>query len=252
MKTEKEKLEFLGIKKKLVVLTGAGISAESGIQTFRSLNGGLWYDHDPSEVATITGWRKNPQKVLDFYNVRRADLVNAQPNAGHIGLKELEDQFDVVIITQNVDDLHEKAGSTNVMHLHGKLQEMKGNEIDEILPYDKDIKIGDLSPSGAQYRPNVVWFGESVPMIPKAKNEAYNADIFVVIGTSLEVYPAASLIYETKMSTPIFVIDPENVKLESWDQWTGEKLSIVDKTTHIKEPGSTGVYKLIEMLKESN
>lgn len=197
--------------KKIVVLTGAGISAESGISTFRDANG-LWENHDIMEVASPKGWKANPELVLNFYNLRRRQLKEVKPNSAHHFLKDLEDKYDVVIITQNVDNLHEMAGSSNVLHLHGELIKARsvGNE-DLILDWTEDINLGDLAEDGAQLRPHIVWFGEMVPMMEKAIEEVSDADIMLVIGTSLQVYPAASLIDFMERGKPIFVIDPNSV-----------------------------------------
>ena len=199
--------------KKIVVLTGAGISAESGISTFRDANG-LWENHDIMEVASPQGWRENPELVLNFYNQRRRQLKEVQPNAAHHFLKELETKYEVVIITQNVDDLHERAGSSKIIHLHGELLKVR-SELDENLIYEhsEDVNLGDLAEDGAQLRPHIVWFGEMVPMMEKAVEEAENADIMLVIGTSLHVYPAASLIDFIEYGKPIFVIDPNSVSV---------------------------------------
>jgi len=198
------------MKKRLVVLTGAGMSAESGIQTFRGA-GGLWNGVDVMEVASPEGWAANPAMVLEFYNERRKNALDVKPNGGHLVLAELEKDFDVQIITQNVDNLHERAGSTNVMHLHGELFKMRSTA-DESLVYEMDgweLNIGDTCEKGSQLRPNIVWFGESVPLIHDAFQLAQTADIFVVIGTSLAVYPAASIIHYVHQNVPKFIIDPE-------------------------------------------
>jgi len=195
--------------KKLVVLTGAGISAESGIATFRDANG-LWEGHDVMEVASPQGWRKNPALVLDFYNQRRKNAHEAQPNPGHLALAELEKYFDVTIVTQNVDNLHEKAGSSKVIHLHGSLFQSRST-LNENLVYDMeswDINLGDKCEKGSQLRPNIVWFGEMVPLMEKAVAEAEEAEIFMVVGTSLVVYPAAGLVHYVPDDAPIYVIDP--------------------------------------------
>ncbi len=196
--------------KKLVVLTGAGISAESGLKTFRDSNG-LWEGHDVMEVATPEGWAKNPELVLEFYNQRRRNLLEVQPNRAHEILAELEEHFDVTIITQNVDNLHERGGSSNVMHLHGELLKVRGiadNEtVYEVDPINPDILLGDLCPKGSQLRPHVVWFGEPVPMIEPAIAEVEKADIFMVVGTSLVVYPAAGLLDFKRPNTPTFLVD---------------------------------------------
>ncbi|QHT70524.1 NAD-dependent deacylase [Rhodocytophaga rosea] len=197
------------MKKKIVVLSGAGISAESGIATFRDANG-LWEGHDIMEVASPEGWHKNPELVLNFYNERRKNGLTAQPNAGHLALVELEKKFDVVIITQNVDNLHERAGSSNVIHLHGEIFKSRST-VDENLVYDMEgweLKLGDLCEKGSQLRPHIVWFGEMVPMIEKAIMEVSSADIFIVVGTSLLVYPAAGLIDYVADEVPKYIIDP--------------------------------------------
>jgi NAD-dependent deacetylase len=198
--------------KKLVVLTGSGISSESGLKTFRD-SGGLWENHDVMEVASISGWEKNREIVLQFYNERRAHLKNAQPNDGHRGLVELEKYFDVNIITQNVDNLHERAGSSRVLHLHGILTRAKSTG-DPALTYDigyNPINLGDKCELGFQLRPDIVWFGEAVPAIEEAAALVSTADIFVVIGTSMVVYPAAGLIDYVSKNTPVFLIDPNEV-----------------------------------------
>ncbi len=193
--------------KKLVVLTGAGISAESGIRTFRD-GDGLWEGYDIYEVASPRGWAKDPKLVLDFYNMRRRDAAKAEPNAAHKGLAGLEKDFDVTIITQNIDDLHERGGSTNVIHLHGEIFKMRSVK-NTINTYEirKDINMGDNAPDGGQLRPHIVWFEEPVPMIETAAEIASMADIFVVIGTSLVVYPAAGLINCAAAAVPKFIID---------------------------------------------
>ncbi|GIV24908.1 MAG: NAD-dependent protein deacylase [Bacteroidia bacterium] len=193
----------------LVVLTGAGISAESGLSTFRD-SGGLWEKYSIYEVATPEAWQKNPQLVLDFYNERRAQLAQVQPNAAHTLLKELEDFFTVIILTQNVDDLHERAGSSYILHLHGELTKARST-CDPSLVYEigyAPIRLGDLCEKGSQLRPHVVWFGEEVPAYPMAESWARQADIFVVIGSSLQVYPAAGLLEEAIRARRRFLIDP--------------------------------------------
>ena len=194
-------------KKKIVVLTGAGISAESGLKTFRDSDG-LWEGYDVTEVATPRAWKKDPQLVLDFYNMRRRDVTKADPNAAHLGLAALEKDFDVEVITQNIDDLHERAGSTRVLHLHGSIFSMC-SEQNRTLTCEirKDMILGDLAPDGSQYRPDIVWFEEPVPMIEKAAEVVRQADIFVVVGTSLVVYPAAGLIHYAGFEIPKFIID---------------------------------------------
>ena len=196
-------------RKKIVVLSGAGVSAESGIPTFRDSNG-LWEGYDVMEVASPEGWRRNPELVLDFYNQRRKNALEVEPNLGHLILARLEESFDVVIITQNVDNLHERAGSSNVLHLHGELFKSRST-LDPSLIYDIsgwELSTGDKCEKGSQLRPHIVWFGEMVPMMEIAVKEVTTADIFVVVGTSLQVYPAAGLIDYVSNSIPIYIIDP--------------------------------------------
>lgn len=196
-------------RKKIVVLTGAGISAESGIATFRDADG-LWEGHDVMEVASPEGWHQNQALVLDFYNQRRKNALQASPNSGHLALAELEKEFDVTIITQNVDNLHEKAGSTHVIHIHGSLFESRSTA-DESLVYPIEgweLKPGDLCEKKSQLRPNIVWFGEMVPLMEKAVEITQKADIFLVVGTSLVVYPAAGLVHYVPVNVPVYVIDP--------------------------------------------
>jgi NAD-dependent deacetylase len=201
------------MKKKLVVLSGAGISAESGIKTFRDSDG-LWEGHNVMDVATPEGWHKNPALVLDFYNQRRQQLKEVQPNLGHLILAELENDFDVYIITQNVDDLHERAGSTNITHLHGELLKVRSSKNENyILDWQDDLNFGDVDQYGNQLRPHIVWFGEQVPALEDAITITEQADYFAVIGTSLQVYPAASLINFTPKNTPIYYIDPKPIKI---------------------------------------
>lgn len=204
----------------IVVLTGAGISAESGLKTFRD-SGGLWEGHSIDEVASIDGWLKNKEKVLDFYNKRREQAFSAIPNPAHIAIQSLESHFDVTVITQNVDDLHEKAGSTNVIHLHGLLREARSeNDPDVVIDIGGNpIQVGDLASDGSQLRPNIVWFGEPVPMIEMAAGWVRKADIFIVVGTSLAVYPAAGLIHYTKKGIPKYIIDPNIPELGMADGW---------------------------------
>ena len=194
--------------KKVVVISGAGISAESGIQTFRDVNG-LWENHDIMEVATFDGWLKNPALVLDFYNKRRAQVLSCKPNLAHTIIATLENEFSVNIITQNVDDLHERAGSSQVLHLHGELLKSRSSLQDEIV-YDckEDIALGDFCEMGSQLRPHIVWFGEEVPLLDYAIDQVREADILLVIGTSLLVYPAASLINYAPTQAQKFIIDP--------------------------------------------
>ena len=199
--------------KKLVVLSGAGISAESGIKTFRDA-GGLWEGHDVMEVASPEGWRKNPALVLDFYNKRRQQLFEVEPNSAHTIVAQLEEHFDVTIITQNVDDLHERAGSTNVLHLHGELLKARSvyNESD-IVEWKTDINLGDQHTDGHQLRPHIVWFGEAVPAIIDAIDIVKQAEYVIVIGTSMQVYPAAGLIDYARHDVPIYYIDPNPARI---------------------------------------
>ncbi len=197
------------MKKNLVILSGAGMSQESGLKTFRDM-GGLWEQYDVTEVASPEAWRDNPELVMRFYNERRKQLFKVKPNAGHFGIADLEEWFDVIIITQNVDDLHEIAGSTNVLHLHGELRKVRST-IDSNLVYtmkEWELKFGDYCELGSQLRPHIVWFGESVPAMQDAIPIIQKADILVVIGTSLAVYPAAGLVNYSPPEIPIFVVDP--------------------------------------------
>ena len=196
------------LRKKLVVLSGAGISAESGIKTFRDADG-LWENHRLEDVASPEGFAKNPQLVLDFYNARRRQLKKVNPNDAHLILAELEKHFDVDIITQNVDDLHERAGSTKVLHLHGELNKARPINSDaKVILWENDLNLGDLNFEGIQLRPHIVWFGEMVPEMTRAIEIASEADLFLVIGTSMQVYPAASLVQFVPEDSEIFIIDP--------------------------------------------
>ena len=229
--------------KKLVVLTGAGISAASGLKTFRD-SGGLWEQHDIMEVASIEGWYKNPKLVLEFYNNRRAQLQEVFPNEAHHALVALEQKFDVYIVTQNVDDLHERAGSSNIIHLHGKLLEAKsenknssvgGKKIKQMVSSER-IEMGDLCEQGYQLRPNIVWFGEDVPEMQNAMQICRSADILLVIGTSLQVYPAASLVDYVPQSAEKYLIDPN---LE---------IGLINGFTFIQENAVEGVPRLAKKL----
>ena len=214
------------MKKKLVVLTGAGISAESGIKTFRDSDG-LWEGHDVMEVATPEGWHKNQDLVLDFYNKRRQQLKEVNPNLGHQILAELEKDFDVYIVTQNVDDLHERAGSSKVLHLHGELLKVRSTKNHElILDWTNDLLTGDLDKNGHQLRPHIVWFGEEVPALEEAISIVEQADYLAVIGTSLQVYPAAGLISYTYSITPVFYIDPKPISIPNIQN----KVEVIAKT----------------------
>ena len=228
------------MKPKLVVFTGAGISAESGIKTFRD-SGGLWEEFNINEVATPQAWEKNKKLVLDFYNKRRKQVMLAQPNKAHYALVDLSKKYDVQIITQNIDDLHERAGSKNVLHLHGEIIKSRSS-IDESLIYSirgDEIKYGEKCEKGSQLRPHIVWFGESVPHMEIAQEISEAADIFVVVGTSMAVYPAAGLINHAPSNIPKFLIDPSDVKI-----------SDIRNLTIIKEKASVGLTTLAnELLK---
>lgn len=224
--------------KKIVVLTGAGISAESGIKTFRD-SGGLWEGHDIMEVASPQGWAKNRSLVLDFYNLRRAQLPTVEPNEGHKALVRLEEKFDVSIITQNVDDLHERAGSSHIIHLHGELSKARST-LDPQLVYDwgyKPISEDDRCEKGSQLRPHIVWFGEAVPMYGVAERYAVQADILLVVGTSLVVYPAAGLMDVVRPGTPVYLIDP-NLPATAPNPYL----------TKIGEPATVGLPALVDKL----
>lgn len=232
------------MKQKLVVLSGAGMSAESGISTFRD-SGGLWEQYRVEDVASIEGYIRNPKLVIDFYNQRRRELQTVKPCRGHELLAELERDYDVTIVTQNVDNLHEKAGSTKVVHLHGELMKATStrnpNDPSQIVTLDNDhldIHLGDKAKDGSQLRPFIVWFGEAVPEIERAAELASEADIFVVIGTSLNVYPAAGLVQFVNPETPIYLIDPKPVK------WQASHPHTV-----IQKGASEGVAEMIEKVK---
>jgi len=226
--------------KKIVVLTGAGMSAESGISTFRDA-GGLWEKHRIEDVATPRGWQNNPALVLEFYNQRRRQLLECKPNAGHIAVAALEKTFEVQIITQNIDNLHELAGSKKVLHLHGELLKARstgvGQEVYQIDASTPDILLGDLCPKGFQLRPHIVWFGEAVPEIEKAEKLVEEADIFVVIGTSLQVYPAAGLLQNVRNNVPIYLIDPNELP------------HLSKNVTVIRKGASEGMVELVKILK---
>ena len=225
-------------KQKIVVLTGAGMSAESGLKTFRDENG-LWEGHDVMQVASPQGFASNPELVLEFYNLRRKQLLEVSPNAGHNALAKLEDVFDVSIITQNVDNLHEQAGSSHVVHLHGELLKVRST-VDEnhILDWKKDLVLGDVDENGHQLRPHIVWFGEMVPLLETAAQITQQADKVIIVGTSMQVYPAASLIHYAPDQTPIYFIDPRpNIRNSDF-----ENLTIISKTA------AKGVPVLVEEL----
>lgn len=228
-------------RKKLVVLSGAGISAESGISTFRDSDG-LWEKHRIEDVASPEGWQRDPALVLDFYNQRRKQLLLVEPNDGHYALAELEKEFDVQIITQNVDNLHERSGSSNVIHLHGELTKARstgpGEEVFELSPANFEIKTGDKCPKGFQLRPHIVWFGEAVPEIERAIQITEQADVFLVIGTSMNVYPAAGLLNYLTARTPVFLIDPNEVAIHK------------KNVTVIKKGANEGMKELKKMLSQ--
>ena len=226
------------MKKRLVVLTGAGMSAESGLKTFRDSDG-LWEGHNVEDVATPQAWEKNPQLVLEFYNIRRQNVAEASPNAGHYGFADLEKDFDVTIITQNIDDLHERAGSTKVLHLHGEIFKMRSDKNEEkYFEIRGDIRMGDLADDGGQLRPYIVWFGEPVYMMEHAIPVVQQAEIFVVAGTSLVVYPAAGLVHYAKQGIPKYIIDKKIPYTTS-----------LNNLTAIEKPATDGVRELIEKLK---
>ncbi|MEP5253844.1 MAG: NAD-dependent deacylase [Winogradskyella arenosi] len=226
------------MKQHIVVLTGAGISAESGIKTFRDADG-LWEGHDVMEVATPEGFKKNPELVLDFYNQRRRQLQTVQPNQAHLDLAALEKTYNVTIVTQNVDDLHERAGSSAIVHLHGELRKARSTGNPEaITPWDQDLHLGDLCKQGYQLRPHIVWFGEDVPKIEAAIEICQTADILVIIGTSMQVYPAAGLLDYTPKNTPIYYIDPKPA-------------SVANKAvTLIQKSATEGTKVLLDLLKD--
>lgn len=222
---------------KIAVLTGAGVSAESGIKTFRDSDG-LWEGYDVMEVASPEGFARNPEVVLDFYNQRRRQLLTVQPNNAHIALVELENNYDVTIITQNVDDLHERAGSKNVIHLHGELLKVRCTFNENlVLDWKNDLNLGDLSEHNYQLRPHIVWFGEKVPMIEVATQIVEKADVIIIVGTSMQVYPAAGLLHHTKEEAQIYFIDPKPT------------ISETKGVSVFPEKASTGVPKVVDLLK---
>ena len=233
-------------KKKIVVLTGAGVSAESGISTFRDSDG-LWENYNVEDVALIEGWYRDKALVLEFYNARRAQLPQVKPNQAHLAIASLEDDYDVTVVTQNVDNLHERAGSTRIIHLHGELTKVRPenvcNEMDgfseaEVFDIGSDsVKVGDMAPNGAQLRPHIVWFGEAVPKIEAAIDAVEAADILLIVGTSLQVYPAAGLYRYAKADTPIYIIDPKDVPARD------------KRITHIKDVATKGMETFKKLLK---
>ena len=236
-------------KQKIAVLTGAGVSAESGMSTFRDANG-LWDNYNVEDVATLEGWNRNPALVLDFYNQRRRQLATVKPNAAHLAIASLEDNYDVTVITQNIDNLHERAGSTRIIHLHGELTKVRPenrynerNGFSEDMVFDigyGDINLGDTSVDGIQLRPHIVWFGEAVPKIEQAIDVVEAADILLIVGTSLQVYPAAGLYAYAKASTPIYIIDPKDVPVRD------------GRITHIKSVATVGMEKFIEIISKKD
>ena len=232
--------------KKITVLTGAGVSAESGVSTFRDSDG-LWENHKVEDVASIEGWYRNPQLVLDFYNARRKQLPQVRPNAAHLAIADLAKDYKVTVITQNVDNLHERAGSTKIIHLHGELTKVRpenccndrdGFSEETVFDIGSDeINLGDMAPNGAQLRPHIVWFGEAVPKIEAAIDAVEAADILLIVGTSLQVYPAAGLYRYAKMDTPIYIIDPKDVPARD------------SRITHIKEVATKGMEEFKNILK---
>lgn len=228
-------------QKKVVVFTGAGMSADSGVSTFRDADG-LWEQHRVEDVCTPEAWARNPQLVLDFYNARRAQLDTVEPNAGHRAVAELEQWFEqVVVVTQNVDDLHERAGSTHIIHLHGELRKARSERNPNlIVPAPGPTHLGDKAPDGAQLRPHIVFFGEAVPEYERALAEVRNADLFLVIGTSLAVYPAAGLIYQLRADVPVWLIDPKPARV-----------TIPNPLTVIAQGAAQGVPPLVKQLEEA-
>ena len=233
-------------KKKIAVLTGAGVSAESGISTFRD-NGGLWEQYDPEQVASIQGWHADKELMLDFYNRQRLQLKEVRPNAAHIAIAELEKEYDVTVITQNIDNLHERAGSTRIIHLHGELTKVRPEqgEYDRTFSEQEvfdigytEIHLGDKAPNGSQLRPHIVWFGESVPMIEKAIDTVEAADILLIVGTSLQVDPAAGLYRYVRQGTPVYVIDPQELTVRD------------SRLIHIQEPATRGMETFRQVLSE--
>lgn len=236
-------------KKRITVLTGAGVSAESGISTFRDSDG-LWENYKVEDVASIEGWYRDPALVLDFYNARRGQLATVRPNAAHISIAALEEEYNVTVVTQNVDNLHERAGSTRVVHLHGELTKVRpenccndrdGYSEETVFDIGTDsIHIGDLAPNGAQLRPHIVWFGEAVPKIDAAIDAFEAADIILIVGTSLQVYPAAGLYRYAKAGVPIYIIDPKDISVRD------------SRITHIKDVATKGMETFKNLIKSED
>jgi len=231
------------MKNKILVFTGAGVSKESGVDTFRD-NGGLWMNYDVHKVAHIDAWKNDPQLVLDFYNMRKNDMLSVTPNLAHEVIAELENDFDVTVVTQNVDDLHERAGSTKVIHLHGEISKVRSeNSTEFVYPYDKDIKIGDLAEDGHQLRPYITWFGENLDWknVKLAEEAAFDSDVCIIIGTSMQVAPANSIPFQTKETALIYYVDPGDV--EFYIPRFREHFFY-----HINEPATTGIKKVYDEL----
>ena len=237
------------MRKKIVVLTGAGVSAESGISTFRDSDG-LWENFRVEDVASIEGWYRDPAVVMDFYNQRRAQLSEVRPNAAHLAIADLEKEYDVTVVTQNVDNLHERAGSTKIIHLHGELtkvrpenccNEMDGFSEETVFDIGADaVHVGDLAPNGAQLRPHIVWFGEAVPKIEAAIDAVEAADLVLIVGTSLQVYPAAGLYRYARMGVPIYIVDPNDVPVRD------------SRISHIKDVATNGMETFKNLIKSTN
>ena len=228
-------------QKKIVVFSGAGISAESGLDTFRD-SGGLWANHNVEDVATPNAWIKNKNLVLDFYNKRRKHAFNAKPNIAHHCIASLEDSFEVQIITQNIDKLHERSGSSNVLHLHGEIDMVKSTGTNKIYKHgNKDVLNGDLCPDGHQLRPHVVWFGEDVPNMNKAMSIISSADVLIITGTSLNVFPASNIIFYAPKMSAKYLIDPSNVRIKD-----------IDNLIVYKEKASVGIPKIVDKLLTGN
>jgi NAD-dependent deacetylase len=237
--------------KKIVVLTGAGVSKESGIQTFRDSKESLWNNYKIEDVATIDAWRKNRELVLDFYNQRRSQLKEVEPNEAHFSISRLQESFDVEIVTQNVDNLHERAGSNKVLHLHGELTKVRSS-LDEKLVYDwhDDCNIGDKCEKGSQLRPHIIWFGEDVPKLQEAADLVYDADIVIVVGTSFTVYPAASLMEYSKSDTQVYIVDPMERPLYGFiDSTYVDGVGTFGRYTHYRMPATVGMKMLEDKLK---